>query len=128
MIFIILTIINFMVITKGSERVAEVAARFTLDAMPGKQMSIDADLNAGLINEEQARARRREIEREADFYGAMDRASKFVKVTPLPGLSLRSLTYSADWPSVSSKRTGFGERSPKLRALNGWRRSGFTGA
>ena len=78
-IFIILTIINFMVITKGSERVAEVAARFTLDAMPGKQMSIDADLNAGLINEEQARARRREIEREADFYGAMDGASKFVK-------------------------------------------------
>lgn len=77
--FIILTIIQFMVITKGSERVAEVAARFTLDAMPGKQMSIDADLNAGLINEMDARARRREVEREADFYGAMDGASKFVK-------------------------------------------------
>jgi flagellar biosynthesis protein FlhA len=77
--FIILTIIQFVVITKGSERVAEVAARFTLDAMPGKQMSIDADLNAGIINDSEARTRRREVEREADFYGAMDGASKFVK-------------------------------------------------
>ena len=84
--FIILTIIQFMVITKGSERVAEVAARFTLDAMPGKQMSIDADLNAGLIDEVQARARRREIEREADFYGAMDGASKFVKGDAVAGI------------------------------------------
>jgi flagellar biosynthesis protein FlhA len=84
--FIILTIIQFMVITKGSERVAEVAARFTLDAMPGKQMSIDADLNAGLIDETQARARRREIEREADFYGAMDGASKFVKGDAVAGI------------------------------------------
>ncbi|HEX3046128.1 MAG TPA: flagellar biosynthesis protein FlhA [Bacillota bacterium] len=84
--FIILTIIQFVVITKGSERVAEVAARFTLDAMPGKQMSIDADLNAGLINETDARARRREIEREADFYGAMDGASKFVKGDAIAGL------------------------------------------
>lgn len=78
-VFLILVIIQFIVITKGSERVAEVAARFTLDAMPGKQMSIDADLNAGLINEEEARKRRQRIEREADFYGAMDGASKFVK-------------------------------------------------
>ena len=69
-VFVILVIINFVVITKGSGRVAEVAARFTLDAMPGKQMSIDADLNAGLINEEQARKRRKEIEQEADFYGS----------------------------------------------------------
>lgn len=84
--FVILTIIQFMVITKGSERVAEVAARFTLDAMPGKQMSIDADLNAGLINEVEARARRREIEREADFYGAMDGASKFVKGDAIAGI------------------------------------------
>jgi flagellar biosynthesis protein FlhA len=84
--FIILTIIQFVVITKGSERVAEVAARFTLDAMPGKQMSIDADLNAGLINENEARARRREIEREADFYGAMDGASKFVKGDAIAGI------------------------------------------
>lgn len=78
-VFLILVVVQFIVITKGSERVAEVAARFTLDAMPGKQMSIDADLNAGLINEQQARDRRGKIEREADFYGAMDGASKFVK-------------------------------------------------
>lgn len=84
--FIILTIIQFLVITRGAERVAEVAARFTLDAMPGKQMSIDADLNAGLINEAEARARRREIEREADFYGAMDGASKFVKGDAIAGI------------------------------------------
>jgi flagellar biosynthesis protein FlhA len=78
-VFLILVVVQFMVITKGSERVAEVAARFTLDAMPGKQMSIDADLNAGMINEQQARDRREKIEKEADFYGAMDGASKFVK-------------------------------------------------
>jgi flagellar biosynthesis protein FlhA len=84
--FVILTIIQFMVITKGSERVAEVAARFTLDAMPGKQMSIDADMNAGLINEHEARERRREVEREADFYGAMDGASKFVKGDAIAGI------------------------------------------
>lgn len=78
-VFLILVIVQFIVITRGSERVAEVGARFTLDAMPGKQMSIDADLNAGLINEQQARERRTKIEREADFYGAMDGASKFVK-------------------------------------------------
>lgn len=78
-VFLILVVVQFIVITKGSERVAEVGARFTLDAMPGKQMSIDADLNAGLINEKQARERRSKIEREADFYGAMDGASKFVK-------------------------------------------------
>ncbi|MCG7407478.1 flagellar biosynthesis protein FlhA [Paenibacillus sp. ACRRX] len=78
-VFLILVIVQFIVITKGSERVAEVAARFTLDAMPGKQMAIDADLNAGLINEMQAKERRQKIEREADFFGAMDGASKFVK-------------------------------------------------
>lgn len=78
-VFIIIAVVQFIVITKGSERVAEVAARFTLDAMPGKQISIDADLNSGLINEQEARARRQEIEGEADFYGAMDGASKFVR-------------------------------------------------
>ena len=78
-VFIILILIQFIVITKGAERVAEVAARFTLDAMPGKQMAIDADLNAGLISDADARIRRRNIQREADFYGAMDGASKFVK-------------------------------------------------
>lgn len=79
LIFIIIVLVNFIVITKGSERVSEVAARFTLDAMPGKQMAIDADLNAGIINEEQAKKRRSNIQREADFYGSMDGASKFVK-------------------------------------------------
>ena len=78
-VFSILVIVNFVVITKGAGRIAEVAARFTLDAMPGKQMSIDADLNAGLINEGEARRRRKEIADEADFYGAMDGASKFVR-------------------------------------------------
>jgi flagellar biosynthesis protein FlhA len=85
-VFLILNVINFIVITKGSGRVAEVAARFTLDAMPGKQMSIDADLNAGLINESEARRRRREIEQEADFYGAMDGASKFVRGDAVAGI------------------------------------------
>lgn len=78
-IFVILVLINFVVITKGAGRIAEVAARFTLDAMPGKQMAVDAELNAGLINEAEARARRRKVEGEADFYGAMDGASKFVR-------------------------------------------------
>src|SRR5215207_811299 len=78
-VFLILMIIQFVVITNGAGRVAEVAARFTLDAMPGKQLAIDADLNAGLINEGEARRRRRAIEMEADFYGAMDGASKFVR-------------------------------------------------
>jgi flagellar biosynthesis protein FlhA len=85
-VFIILVIINFMVITKGSGRIAEVAARFTLDAMPGKQMAIDADLNAGMINERQARERRADIAREAEFFGAMDGASKFVKGDAMAGI------------------------------------------
>lgn len=85
-VFLILNVINFIVITKGSGRVAEVAARFTLDAMPGKQMSIDADLNAGLINETEARRRRKEIEQEADFYGSMDGASKFVRGDAIAGI------------------------------------------
>jgi flagellar biosynthesis protein FlhA len=87
-IFIILVIINFIVITKGAGRVAEVSARFTLDAMPGKQMAIDADLNAGLINEEEAKRRRAEIAREADFYGAMDGASKFVRGDAIAGIMI----------------------------------------
>ncbi len=85
-VFVILVIINFIVITKGSGRVAEVAARFTLDAMPGKQMAIDADLNSGLINETEARRRRKEIESEADFYGSMDGASKFVRGDAIAGI------------------------------------------
>ena len=78
-IFLIIVLVQFIVITKGAERVAEVAARFTLDAMPGKQMAIDADLSSGLINEEQARVRRNKVQKEADFYGAMDGATKIVK-------------------------------------------------
>ena len=85
-VFMILVVINFVVITKGAGRIAEVAARFTLDAMPGKQMSIDADLNAGLINESEARTRRAEIAREAEFYGAMDGASKFVRGDAIAGI------------------------------------------
>jgi len=85
-IFLILVVIQFIVITRGAERVSEVAARFTLDAMPGKQMAIDADLNAGLINDVEARKRRKDIQREADFYGAMDGASKFVKGDAIAGI------------------------------------------
>ncbi|MDP3739804.1 MAG: flagellar biosynthesis protein FlhA [Hyphomonadaceae bacterium] len=85
-VFFILIVVQFVVVTAGAQRVAEVAARFTLDAMPGKQMSIDADLNMGLISEEDARARRKEIEREANFYGAMDGASKFVKGDAVAGI------------------------------------------
>lgn len=85
-VFVILIVVQFVVVTNGAQRVAEVAARFTLDAMPGKQMSIDADLNIGLITEEQARHRRRDVEREANFYGAMDGASKFVKGDAVAGI------------------------------------------
>ena len=85
-VFLIIMIVQFLVITKGSERVSEVAARFTLDAMPGKQMAIDADLNSGLITEEDAKTRRKNIQREADFYGAMDGASKFVKGDAIAGI------------------------------------------
>ena len=90
-IFILLTVINFVVITKGSGRVAEVAARFTLDAMPGKQMSIDADLNAGIIDEDEARGRRERITAEADFYGSMDGASKFVRGDAIAGIIITAV-------------------------------------
>ncbi len=94
-IFIILVLINFMVITKGAGRVAEVAARFTLDAMPGKQMAIDADLNAGLIDEDTARTRREEISNEASFHGAMDGASKFVKGDAIAGIIITLINIGA---------------------------------
>jgi len=87
-VFIILMIINFVVITKGAGRISEVSARFTLDAMPGKQMAIDADLNAGLIDQEQAKTRREEVTMEADFYGSMDGASKFVKGDAIAGIMI----------------------------------------
>ncbi|WP_443192079.1 flagellar biosynthesis protein FlhA [Pseudomonas indica] len=85
-VFVILMIINFMVVTKGGERISEVTARFTLDALPGKQMAIDADLNAGLVTQEEAKARRQEVAKEADFYGAMDGASKFVRGDAIAGI------------------------------------------
>ncbi len=94
-IFAILVVINFMVITKGAGRVAEVAARFTLDAMPGKQMAIDADLNSGLITDDQARTRRKEVAQEADFYGAMDGASKFVRGDAVAGIIITLINIGA---------------------------------
>ena len=95
MIFLIIIVVQFMVITKGAERVAEVTARFTLDAMPGKQMAIDADLNSGLITENEARERRQIIQREADFYGAMDGASKFVKGDAIAGIIITIINITA---------------------------------
>ena len=90
-VFLIVVVVNFVVITKGAGRIAEVAARFTLDAMPGKQMAIDADLNAGIINETEARRRRSEIGRESDFYGAMDGASKFVRGDAIAGIAITAI-------------------------------------
>src|SRR4030042_1377540 len=90
-IFLILVVINFIVIIKGSTRIAEVAARFTLDAMPGKQMSIDADLNAGYIDDLEARKRRAALAREGEFYGAMDGASKFVRGEAMAGILIMSI-------------------------------------
>ncbi len=90
-VFVILVIVNFLVITKGATRIAEVGARFTLDAIPGKQMAIDADLNAGLINEKEAKRRRYELEEEGSFFGAMDGASKFVRGDAIAGLIITTV-------------------------------------
>lgn len=105
-VFLIIMIVQFLVITKGAERVSEVAARFTLDAMPGKQMAIDADLNAGLINEAEARARRKKIQREADFYGAMDGASKFVKNDAIFGFIATALNIIGGFIMGSMRGSG----------------------
>ena len=94
-VFLILVIINFIVITKGAGRIAEVAARFVLDSMPGKQMSIDADLNAGIMTQAEAKAKRREVEQEADFYGAMDGSSKFVRGDAIAGLLITAINIVA---------------------------------
>lgn len=110
-IFLILIIIQFIVITKGSGRIAEVAARFTLDAMPGKQMAIDADLNAGLINESEARQRRENIAAEADFYGAMDGASKFVRGDAIAGIIITVINI------IGGITVGFMEGNPFLTVL-----------
>jgi flagellar biosynthesis protein FlhA len=113
-VFIILTVINFVVVTKGAGRISEVTARFTLDAMPGKQMAIDADLNAGLITQDEARARRQEVRAEADFYGSMDGASKFARGDATAGLIILVLnmvgglvigTTAHDMPLADAART-----------------------
>ena len=109
-IFLILVIIQFVVITKGAERVAEVAARFTLDAMPGKQMSIDADLNAGIIDEHEAKREREKIRQEADFYGAMDGASKFVKGDAIAGIIITFINIIAGLViGMLQQNMGFGQ-------------------
>ena len=116
--FLILVIVQFLVITKGSERVAEVSARFTLDAMPGKQMAIDADLNSGLITEQEARARRKKIEREADFYGAMDGASKFVKGDAIAGIIIIIINISGGLIiGIAQMGMGLGEAALKFTNL-----------
>ena len=109
-VFLILVVIQFVVITNGAGRVAEVAARFTLDAMPGKQMAIDADLNAGQITDQEARRRREQISREADFYGAMDGASKFVKGDAIAGILIVAINLLGGiGVGVLQRGMGFGE-------------------
>ena len=117
-IFLILVLINFAVITKGSGRIAEVAARFTLDALPGKQMSIDADLNAGLIDQAEAGARRVEVGREADFYGAMDGSSKFVRGDAVAGLIITAINIIGGLVvGVAQKGMSFGEAAQTYSVL-----------
>lgn len=117
-VFAIIIIVQFLVITKGSERVAEVAARFTLDAMPGKQMAIDADLNAGLINDNEARDRRKKIQGEADFYGSMDGASKFVKGDAIAGIVITIINIIAGFIiGMSMEGLSFGNAIGKYTLL-----------
>ncbi len=117
-IFLILVVIQFVVVTNGAGRVAEVGARFTLDAMPGKQMAIDADLNAGLITDEQARARRADIAREADFYGAMDGASKFVKGDAMAALIITAINLVGGIiVGMAQRHLGFSEATHQYSLL-----------
>ena len=117
-IFLILIVIQFVVVTNGAGRVAEVGARFTLDAMPGKQMAIDADLNAGLISEDEARTRRREISREADFYGAMDGASKFVKGDAMAAVIITAINLVGGIViGMLQRNLGFGEATHQYSLL-----------
>ncbi len=117
-IFFIIVLINFLVITKGAERVAEVAARFTLDAMPGKQMAIDADLNTGLITDEEARQRRKDVQRYADFYGAMDGATKFVKGDAIAGIIITFVNIGAGFLiGMLTKGMSFGEALSRYTLL-----------
>ncbi|MEO8842717.1 MAG: flagellar biosynthesis protein FlhA [Kofleriaceae bacterium] len=118
-IFLILVIVNFIVITKGAERISEVSARFTLDSMPGKQMAIDADLGAGLINEKQARERRRAVQREADFHGAMDGASKFVRGDAIAGIMILAVNIVAGIIiGVAQKGMSFGHAASTFTVLS----------
>lgn len=117
-IFIILVVINFMVITKGAGRVAEVSARFTLDAMPGKQMAIDADLNAGLVDEKEAKRRRAEVAQEADFYGSMDGASKFVRGEAIAGILITAINMIGGIIiGVAQKDMSFGDAAETFTLL-----------
>ncbi len=117
-VFIILVVVNFVVITKGAGRIAEVAARFTLDAMPGKQMSIDADLNAGLIDEDEARLRRRQISRESEYYGAMDGANKFVRGDAIAGIVITLINIAAGFTiGVFQNGMSFGEAAQNYTLL-----------
>jgi flagellar biosynthesis protein FlhA len=117
-VFLILIIINFVVVTKGAGRIAEVTARFTLDAMPGKQMAIDADLNAGLINDEQAKKRREEVAQEADFYGSMDGASKFVRGDAIAGILITVINIIGGIiVGMAQNGMGFGEATEVFTLL-----------
>jgi len=118
-VFLILVIVNFVVITKGADRISEVAARFTLDSMPGKQMAIDADLGAGLITEEEARVRRKDIEREADFHGSMDGASKFVRGDAIAGLLIVGINIVAGIViGVAQNDLSFGQAAETFSILS----------
>ncbi|KAI1691487.1 FHIPEP family domain-containing protein [Ditylenchus destructor] len=103
-VFLIITIVQFVVISKGAERVAEVAARFSLDAMPGKQLSIDSDLRSGLITKDEARARRRTLENESKLHGSLDGAMKFVKGDAIASIIIVLINLIGGWPSASSPR------------------------
>lgn len=118
-VFLILIVVQFVVITKGAERVAEVAARFTLDAMPGKQIAIDADLNSGMVTEQEAKKRRQTIEREADFYGAMDGASKFVKGDAIASMLIVAINIVAGFViGVAMMKLPFGEAASRFTQLS----------
>ena len=121
-IFAILVIVNFVVITKGSSRIAEVAARFTLDAVPGKQMSIDADLAAGYIDETEAKKRRKELEDESQFFGSMDGAAKFVRGDAMAGLIIVFINIIGGiLIGVLQHDMTFGQANPDLHPADGWR-------
>ena len=116
-IFLIIVLVQFLVITKGAERVAEVAARFTLDAMPGKQMAIDADLSSGLISEDDARTRRHKIQKEADFYGAMDGATKIVKGDAVMSIIVTIINFVAG-TIIGISKTRFNKRDFGVVAID----------